>query len=205
MTSPKPARSAALLVALVLAVAACSLNPRQDPSEFYVLTSAAGEAAGPSASTGSDLVIGLGPVSFPAYLDRRQMVTRLSDNQVSLSEYERWAEPLAVNFARALAANLQLATGARNVVVYPWPGGTGPQFAVVITVSRFERDASGAAELRCRWRVVDAEGTVVSAREATYRQPAAAASTDASVAALSRTIEDLSGDIAAVIRQQLGG
>lgn len=204
MSSPPTARNAILFATLVLTAAACSLNPKQDPSQFYLLTSAAdatpaGRVPGPA--TG-DLVVGLGPVTFPAYLDRPQMVTRLSQNQVSLSEQERWAESLSANFTSVLAKDLEGALGARRVLVYPWFGSASPRRAVEVVVIRFERDASGSAELRCQWSITGPDGKLITRREATYRQPASDATTAASVAALSRTIQDLSADIAAAIGQQ---
>lgn len=202
MPSPTTARNAFLFAVLVLTAMSCSLNPKQDPSQFYVLTSAAnaGDAASPAET--SNLVVGLGPVAFPAYLDRPQMVTRLSQNQLSLSEYERWASSLSDNFAAVLATNLERDLGARKILPYPWFDQAGPDYTVEIVVNRFERDATGAAELRCRWSVTDPEGRLVTRREATYRQPASDATTSASVAALSGTIRDLSADIARAIGQQ---
>lgn len=204
MSSPPTARNAILFAALVLTATSCSLNPKQDPSQFYVLTAAVDASPGVIAATGSDLIIGLGPVVFPGYLDRPQMVTRLSQNQVSLSEYERWAESLSANFTTVLARNLEGELGPRSVFTYPWFVTTSPHYAVEVAVSRFERNASGGAELRCRWSITDPDGKVVATREATYRQPASDATTAASVAALSRTIDDLSADISTAIRQQRG-
>ncbi len=198
------------LIALPLAVltqvlAGCSLSPRQDPSQFYVLSAAsdtAGAVAGPAGASGLEL--GIGPVSFPEYLDRPQMVTRVGANQLQFSETERWAEPLKGSFTSVLAENLQQLLGARTAYMYPWYASLTPDYTVEVDVIRFERDGSGAVELRCQWAIFDADRIRLLTRAGDYQRSAADASTAAAVEAMSRTVEDLSRDIAAAIRRPQG-
>ena len=71
MTSQAPQRRALLVVATIL-VAGC-LSPRSDPSQFFILTPMNGSAAGVGGAL-SNVAVGIGPVTFPTYLDRPQMV-----------------------------------------------------------------------------------------------------------------------------------
>jgi len=188
------------LATLALAIGACNLNPKQDPSQFYILTTAAdGDAAGAAVGAARVTVIGVGPVRLPAYLDRPQMVTRLSEVQVSISEYERWAESLQSNFTTVLGRNVEMALGTTRVETFPWVAGV--DYSVQVTVVRFERDSSGTAQLKCSWSIIDLDRTTLLSRESTYREAAADATTDAAVAALSRTVQRLAADIAAGVRQ----
>ena len=69
-----------------LTLGACSFGPQADTSTFYVLTSI-DEMKGESLGTPtSKLAVGIGPIGFPAYLARTGLVTRISDNQVDISE-----------------------------------------------------------------------------------------------------------------------
>ena len=202
MPSHSSARYATGLAALLLAIGACSLNPKQDPSQFYVLTAMAVDTSGAPAAAARvawEESIGVGPLRLPAYIDRPQMVTRLSEVQVSISEFERWAEPLKSNLTAVLARNLEIELGTTRVATFPW--STAVELTIDITVHRFERDASGNASLRCAWTILDRERAPLLSRESSYREPATDASTDAAVLALSRTVERLSADIAAALRQ----
>ena len=83
----------------VLMLTACSTTP---PTHFYVL-----EALPHTARANSQaLAIGIGPITLPALLDRKQMVTRLHDNRVQLAEFHQWAEPLKDTLPRVIVKNL---------------------------------------------------------------------------------------------------
>ena len=185
------------LATLLLAIGACSLSPRQDPSQFYTLTTSGGDGAGGAPGAAGAVLkasIGVGPVRLPGYLDRPQMVTRISEVQVSISEFERWAEPLKANFTTVLARNLEIELGTTRIETFPW--SVAVDRSVNVTVYRFEVDSSGTANLRCRWSITDQLGATVLSGESSYQEQAADATTDAAVAALSRTVQRLSADIA---------
>ena len=48
----------------------------------------------------------VGPVTVPELVDRPQMVTRVSDNEVAVNEFARWGESLKSNIPRVIASNL---------------------------------------------------------------------------------------------------
>lgn len=183
--------------------AGCSmLSPREDPSRFFHLTSAPGESPTPPASIDAERgSIGIGPLELPRYLAGPLLVTRIDDNEVQISEFERWAEPLDDNFLRVLVENLsgQLET---RVVVFPPLLSEPVRFRVPIDVGRFERDSTGAVELRARWRVEDtATGEAVAYGTSEILQPSLGADDEAAVSALSGALASLSREIATTIRR----
>lgn len=202
MPTQTSGRNVVGLAAVALVIAGCALNPKDDPSRFYVLTTTSESAtAGPAPAAGSVRIeaLGVGPVKFPAYLDRPQMVTRISDVEVSVSEFERWAELPEENFTRVLARNLEAEFGTLRVATYPYVAGV--DYAIRVEVRRFERDVSGMATLHCSWVLVDSGLAAVLSRESSYREQAADSTTEAAVAALSRTVEKLSVEIARALRE----
>jgi hypothetical protein len=190
-------RGMALVVAAT-AVGCSLLSPvPPDPSRFYVLTAiaAAERADGDRAST---LSLGVGPVRFPGYLDRQQLVTRVAPNRIVMSPSDRWAEPLKDNFVRVLAENLTALAGTDHVVVYPWYRTAEPRYAVAVDVMRFEAGPDGDANLVARWVVTELPGgRAVHMRESVLSRPAVE---DDAAAALSAVVADLSREIADILR-----
>ena len=192
-----------VLVLLGLSLAGCgSFSPRPDPSRFFTLTAIAQPAA-PAAKESSNaggISLGIGPIRLPGYLDRQEIVTRVSPNRMDLSEYDRWAEPLETNFNRVLAQNLAVLLNTDQLVSYPWEMNRRPAYQVEVEVLHFETNVGGDVEMSARWTVLDPNKKIrlKSGETVLTRQPAAK-STDASVAALSETLGDLSRAIANAI------
>lgn len=189
-----------VLIGGVLLCAAC-LNPRADPSAFFHLTpTASGTAAA------LPVTVGLGPVLLPAYLDRPQMVTRVGTNQVTLSETNRWAEPLGEGVARVLREDLEHTLSPRAVVDYPWHPSAGVDLAVAVTFSRFEADTTGVVHLGADWSITDANtGDVVARSRSSFQETVDGLGADARVAALSRVLARLGGEIGEGIRRAGAG
>lgn len=182
-----------------LAPAAC-LGPREDTSAFFLLSPAPPAAA---ASSPVQVTVGLGPIVLPGYLDRAQMVVRLSDNQIALSEADRWAEPLADNLQRTLEENLATLLPGASFVDYPWYPAEAPDHAVAITFRRFEADANGAVVLDATWEVKSA-GARADGRSTRIDEAAAAPDRVSAVAAQSRALARLSEEIAGAVRRAAG-
>src|SRR5271170_7666944 len=119
-----------LIAILLLAIQGCTiLPPRQDPSRFYILTPASDSA---SAASASQVSIGLGPIRFPGYLKRPEMVTRIDADQLQLSAENRWAEPLDSNFQRVLAQDLSQLLGTKRIALFPWYGNPQIDYQVEV-------------------------------------------------------------------------
>jgi uncharacterized lipoprotein YmbA len=190
----KHVRCATLLA--VLALGAC-LSPREDTSAFFLLSPTPSRI---SAITPIDVAVGLGPIEIPAYLDRAQIVVRLSDNQVTLSDTDRWAEPLATNLHRALEENLAALLPGASFVDYPWYAAEAPDHAVAVTFRRFEADAAGTVVLDATWEVTT-EGARSDGGSTRIDEPADGSDREAAVAAQSRALTMLAEEIAAAVRR----
>ncbi len=182
-----------LVVVLLLSclVAGCSvLEPRPDPTQYFVLRPVERNTDAATAK----LTVGLGPISLPSYLDRPQMVRRDGSNRVRVAEYERWAEPLRSAVPRVLAQDIENRERIGRVANYPWPPG-GVDFGVQVDITHFEVDASGVAELAAHWVVRRGKDTVLW-HESTIVKQSAGGDTEAAVAAMSAALDDLAGEIA---------
>ncbi len=186
------------VVASLLALAAC-LGPRSDPSAFFLLSSPPADAA----SAPVPVRVGVGPVTLPGYLDRPQIVTRISDDEIALSEADRWAEPLSDNLVRTLEENLAGLLPGSSWVGYPWYAAAAPEYAVALEVRRFEADASGTVVLHATWRLSQNDAQVDGGASRIEEQ-AAGSDRAAAVAAHSRALAALSREIAAAVRRAAG-
>jgi uncharacterized protein len=191
----------------VILLAGCSvssvLEPRKDPSQFYVLTPMDASAhAMPitySAAGGARaLAIGLGPVKFPDYLARTEMVTRSSPNQVDISDINVWAGPLDKNFVTVLGQNLTIVTGA-HVTTFPWYRPANLDYQLTVDITRFDTDSHGMAQIIGRWDIRDPDsGDILNSGEINLSDPAQQRETAA--ATLSRALGDLSTQLGDAIR-----
>ena len=186
------------LVALFLAGCG-SFSAKPDPSRFFTLTAIAQPVSAPAqgSSNSAGVSLGIGPIRLPGYLDREEIVTRVSPNRIDLSEYDRWAEPLETNFSRVVGQNLSVLLNTDRVVFYPWELTRRPNYQLTIEVLRFEPNARGEVQLSARWEILDTnKRTPLQAGESGITRQPTAQSTDASVAALSEALGDLSREIA---------
>jgi len=191
-----PAAALALLGFAVLTTG-CSLSAKDDPSQFYVLAAPVDTAR----ATAGDVILGLGPITLPQYLHRPQMVTRVGENQVTISEDYRWAEGLEAGIARVMRQDLEHTTGATQILIYPWPVTRNVHYAVEVDFLRFEGDSAGVVELWAAWRIRElATRDVVAAEEFRITQQAAGTARSDVVTAQSQAVVALSGKVAAALQ-----
>src|SRR5271154_4743187 len=179
------------------------LAPQKDISKFYLLTPTADTAApatGSTQTTSGDFVIGLGPIKLPPYLDRPEIVTRTAPNRLELSKEDRWGESIENGFTRAMERDLAAQTGASQVIVFPWYNTVHIDMQVQIDVYRFETDGNGLATLSAKWTILDSTGkNILYTVESHLTQPSKPGDMTEAAAALSRTVGDLSGQIANMV------
>jgi hypothetical protein len=183
-----------------LSLAGCgTFSPRPDPSRFFTLSSLpqVAQALSKNSTSSEKMFLGIGPVKFPGYLDRQEIVVRSGQNRLEVSETDLWAEPLQDNFSRVLSENLALLLNTDLIIIYPWSPANRPRYHVEIEVLRLEANSERNGQLFARWSVVDsADKKVAVVKESRVIRNAQEKSTDGSVAALSEAVGDLSREIA---------
>jgi uncharacterized lipoprotein YmbA len=174
-----------------------------DKARFYKLNSLTSqESIAHTKGTGGGVAIGIGPIKFPDHLDRPEIVTRTSGNALQLAEFDRWAGSLEKDFSRILAENLSLLLSTDYIFMFPFTQAAPIDYRVAVEVVRFDGELGKNATLIARWTVVE-EGekkALKSVRRSSMTRPAEGKGYEAMVAALSRTVEDLSQEIAETIK-----
>jgi hypothetical protein len=186
------------VVGMLVAVGCSPLAPLPDRSRYYTLTVPA-SAAAPARASGAT-VYGLGPVTLPAYLDRNQIVTRLSPSEVAYSQWDRWAEPLPANVTAVLRHSLLGELGIDDLETYPWTR-TDVDYQIEVAFLQFETDVRGETELVADWSIRDVRGGRALARKQTVlTRTVAANDRAASTTALGAMVSELGHEIAAAVR-----
>ncbi|MCF8003851.1 MAG: PqiC family protein [Chromatiaceae bacterium] len=211
-----------LLMLLCLGLlGACATSP---PSRFYVLTPLSEADSRNSDIRGGNLSIGIGPVVFPQFLDRPQLVVRDGYNRLDLEEFNRWGGTLQDDFLRVWGQNLGHLLDTSRILIFPSESRAPLDFRITAEVVNFEGRQGGEAVLNVRWAVMDPrlEQTLAS-RDDLYRCPIQSVPADAAgaqapsvsglmktadagqdseaiVAAMSRCLGRFSRDVAAVLK-----
>jgi hypothetical protein len=189
------------LVVLLL-TAGCAATP---PSSFYVLTPVSQTTESPPPNS-EKLTIGVGPVQVPEYLDRPQLVTRSTSNQLELSEFDRWGGALNTNLLRVVAQNLSALTGSDNVVVYPWEDPVEPEFRIHLSIFSFDGTLGGEVKLDVQWVIASKDRRKnLASGHSVIHQITRGISYDEFVAAQSRALAVLSRELADEILRLSGG
>jgi len=192
----------ALIPGALLLLFGCLGPGKLSPTRFYVLTSVYSEKAKPAPVADlKNTAIGVGPVRISGKMDRPQIVTGTGGNEIRLSEFAQWGDPLGAGFSRVLAENLAYLLNTENVTIFPWLQATQTDYQVTVDLTDFIGVPGGTVMLRAWWTVFGENGrTELLKRYAILSEPVAGDDIAAMVQSLSRTVEMLSRQIAEAIK-----
>jgi uncharacterized lipoprotein YmbA len=191
------------LVLLAVALAGCGTS---QPTRYYLLSAGAPDTAQVSARP--ELTIGVGPIVLPPYLDRRELVSRASSNELNVAVYDQWAEPLEENFSRVVREDLGQWLATDRIIRLPVKrslrSALTMDYQVVIVVRQFEKTPDGSVVLNARWIIMDNDKNELMLRRSEYRQTPAGNDYAAQAAAQSQVLGRLSEEVAAAIIELVG-
>jgi uncharacterized lipoprotein YmbA len=183
-----------LLMAPLAGLAACAaLSPQADTTKYFVLRP---ELSLEHPEIRVEPTIGIGPVKIPDHLDDR-IVTRLSEEEIVISDNERWAEPLRDSLVALFRQEIGAQLGTDRILTYPWRPSEAPDVVVAVELLHFERTTRGTVEIAARWTIGNGSAFPLLARSVSIRQTFAGRETRAAVAAMSAGVAELSRQIAA--------
>jgi uncharacterized lipoprotein YmbA len=183
------------LAAIGLLLNACGTTK---PSRFYTLSSLPqSESAATVAAQTEYGTIGVGPVSIPQYLERPQIVTRVSPNRFEFAEFDRWGGTLKDDFTRTLAENLTYLIPAERVARHPWRRTVTVEYQIPVEVIRFDGALGRDILLNVEWQILSNGGdTQLHSKRSIFKETVAGSNYDDMVAAQSRAVAELAQEIA---------
>lgn len=142
------------------------LQPKADPTEFYLLRPIKAESAKGSdvgeqevKNTPKRLVVdgtmnvNFMPFSLPSYMGRNQIVSLLDDGRVEISEFNRWGELPIAGFHRVLLEDIVV--NVANVDIYNYPAVSFDSSApnIRLFVADFIGELGEEVVLKGRWQI----------------------------------------------------
>ncbi len=193
------------LSVFIVVLIGCAGSPS---SQFYQLTSAQTKTSVThNISPDHDLVIAVGPVLVPDYLDRPQIVTRFKNNALRLSEFDRWAGSLESDVNRVLVENISSLLPVDRFCVVRWTpyldSEVPASYRVEVIVDRFEGSLGDSVLLGAQWEVFTADRRRLLRKEARISEQINGSDYEALVAAMSSALERLSREISGGIMDVL--
>lgn len=175
---------------------ACIATP---PTQFYVLEPL-GESPSLSTVTEKKRQIGIGPITIPALLERKQIVTRLPDNGVQVAEFHQWASPLKNSVGEVLTHNLATLRANDLIRAYPWNAYGAVDYRVIIDIIRFDTRLEQSVNLEANWTIMnEKDHTVVSNGRTKIERPLSDSSYPAAVNALSNILGEFSHELSGAL------
>lgn len=195
----------AILISILFFLTSGCLNLGEGTREhprFYLLQPLCKSAdKTQSTPTSNTPLIGIEPVKLPDFLNRPQMVTRISDTEVRVEPFARWATPLGENIASVLSENLSALLGTDTVVALPWGGALQPTYRIQVRVISLIGKIGEEAQLEVQWTMINADHqqvTVPKRSQFTARNSTSGYSD--LVTAQSQLLADFSREVSETIR-----
>ena len=189
--------AAVIITLIMLVMAGCAPTP---PPTYYQLEEPANIQL---SGIERGVAVGVGPLNLPSYLDRPQIVTRATEHQLVLSEFNRWAEPLKESLLRVIVVNLSNKLESTRIFGIPRRSSGVPlEFKVEINIARFDGRLGGEVLLVARWILTDQDSQVISTKVSIIKEQSSGDGYDELIQAQNKTLRQLSDEIAEAILAQ---
>lgn len=152
-------------VALLVALGACGTSR---PVQYYGLDALDVEFKQDSPEAP---ILGIGPLRYPDYMARSQIVTRGAAAEYRFDDFNRWAEPLGEAVYRVATANVDSILDDVIVVAFPYSHLSDLTHQLVGRIDGFLAASDGSVVFELQWGIVTPENEVIVApRRARYSQ-----------------------------------
>jgi len=182
---------------LGLVLAGCATSP---PARYYTLAPLQPPAV--KAVSVPTFTVAVGPVIIPDLLQRPQIATRTNDQQISFSDFHRWAGALADETKRVLVVNLNGLLAGMRAAVSTDDMAIDPDFRVVVNMNRFDGLPGSSVWLNAVWTIKEQKGKMaIAVNQSVIEEQVSGLEYLDLVSAQSRAIGQLSRAIAAELEK----
>ena len=170
------------IACFALGLSGCISIPNSPTPRFYTLTPI------DESSVGTDLVsarmpvvisnrlkamiIGIGPVKIPEYLNRPQMVTMTPEKMLQFAQFNRWGESLDLGLARLIREDLTSILPGTKLTLYPWNPLITVKYQVAVEVIQLDSELAKDMHFVVQWTVIDVQNSkTVMIKRSEFRLP----------------------------------
>ncbi len=180
-----------LAVVTLLSLSGCSGTSKK--ADFYQL-----EESSNAYLTGVEKgrIIGVGPISLPEYINRPQIVTRSSQYQYNVSEFNRWIEPIHDSIQRLMVVSFSNNLNSNRVYWLPRNDRQYPlDLRIAIDIGRFDGQLGKEVVLESRWSLFDKNDIPILTRVSIIKEVVNGSSYNALVNAMNSALQKLGKEI----------
>jgi len=179
------------------------------PSQFYTLNALKNpEPVRQTVLSAGSVVVAVGPIILPHYLDKFEIITRSGTNELKIHEFHRWAEGLDSSISRAIIENLWSLLPSDQFSVVRWIPGMQINavltYQVTIEIIRFDILPEDKTVFEADW-IINKKGSPLTMQRSIITEPIKGNNFDEMVAAMSKAVEDFSHEIADILMSQNQG
>ncbi|HET6513901.1 MAG TPA: PqiC family protein [Thermodesulfovibrionales bacterium] len=190
--------SSSILGAFLIVLTGCASSP---PSRFYQLNPVNPQTVAKQDSPSQgNVIVAVGPIRIPDYLDRPQIVTRSGQNELKLSEFDRWAGSLENDIILALVDGISSQLPGDRFSVMRWSplleSKVPSSYRIEVQIIRFEGTPGGSVTLRALSGIFGKDRGLLFHREFGISEQVSGSSYDDLIDAMSKALESLSRNIA---------
>lgn len=172
-------------------------SPMSPTPRFYMLSSINETQVSKKINITPSLIIEVGRVKIPQYLDRPQMVTKNKEGTFKFDEFNRWGEPLDLGLARLVRDDLTVMLPGAKFTLYPWNPSVAVKYRVVVEIVQLDSELDRDLFFVAQWLIIDPQNTkIVIIKRYEFRQPIIPQSYPGLAKTLSTACASLSNEIA---------
>jgi uncharacterized lipoprotein YmbA len=193
-----------IIICLTLCLSGCISLPNSplSPSpRFYMLSAINQPEVSKKINITPGVIIGVGPVKIPEYLDRLQIVTKEKQGNLKIDEFNRWGESLDLGLARLIREDLTVKLPRANLILYPWDPSMGIKYQVVAEIVQLDSKLDGDMHFVVQWMIIDVNNSkTVIIKRSEFRRPIL----PQTYSGLAKTLSTASAALSSQIAQALG-
>jgi uncharacterized lipoprotein YmbA len=172
-------------------------SPISPTPRFYMLSAKDETLVNKIINITPGVIIGVGPVKIPEYLDRPQMVTKDKEGILKFDEFNRWGQSLDLGLASLIREDLTVMLPGAKMTLYPWNPLVSVKYQVVLEVVQMDNELDKDMLFVVQWTVIDVQNSkTVMIKRSEFHQPIIPQNYPGLVKTLSSACASLSGQIA---------
>lgn len=187
-------------VIFVLTLSGCLAMSNSPTPRFYMLKAIDEHQAAQKFKITSDMIIGVGPVSIPEYLNRPQIVTQDKDKMLTFAQFDRWGENLDRALGRLIREDLGVMLPGVTFELFSWNMDIPVKYQVLIDVVQLEGELKKDLFFVAQWSVFNLDkNKMLVIKRSEFRQPINPNNYSGLVGTLSAACASLSSEIAEAV------